>query len=481
MAKLTINSVVIDAPEEATILEAAREAGIAIPNLCLHKDTGACTSCMVCVVKDLASGRLVPSCATRVAEGMEIDAGSEEIISARREVLRMLLNEHAGDCEGPCSRICPAGLNVPRMLRYIASGDMSAAAKLAYDDLIFPATLGFICPAPCRKGCRRGLFDTPIDIPAMHRFAAESAPAESMVKPQPASHGVAIIGAGMAGLAAAAVCLRNGIACTVHEKREVACSGLRDSPQLPKDVLDSEIKAVVGRGAEIKLDCEVGVDIAAEELREMFDAVIVACELTLPAEERVLYAKEKRPAVRSVAQGKRAACAAVALLTGAAPQVLRRGFNWKIGKLRHEDLAPYAAERLEQPGASGSEYRTEAKRCLHCDCRKAVSCRLRQYAEEYAVSTKPGPYIGAPALKPIMRHGELLFEAGKCIKCGICVELLRKRGEDSLLTFVGRGFASRVSPPFDIVPAEPDAELNIELAGACPTGALAIRSKEETE
>ena len=56
MPRLTIDGTVVDAPEGATLLEAADLAGIGVPTLCHAKDVRPLTSCMVCVVKDVATG-----------------------------------------------------------------------------------------------------------------------------------------------------------------------------------------------------------------------------------------------------------------------------------------------------------------------------------------------------------------------------------------------------------------------------------------
>jgi NADPH-dependent glutamate synthase beta subunit-like oxidoreductase len=111
---------------------------------------------MVCVVEDTARGRLLPACAAKAEAGMVIETDSETVHNARRAVLELLLSEHQGDCEAPCERACPAGLNIPLMLRCLMRGDQEAAQALARRALVLPATLGRVCTAPCEAGCRRG-------------------------------------------------------------------------------------------------------------------------------------------------------------------------------------------------------------------------------------------------------------------------------------------------------------------------------------
>ena len=65
MPNLTIDGKSINAPEGATILEAASELGIKIPTLCYFKEISPITSCMLCVVKVAGRENLLPACATR--------------------------------------------------------------------------------------------------------------------------------------------------------------------------------------------------------------------------------------------------------------------------------------------------------------------------------------------------------------------------------------------------------------------------------
>ena len=173
MQQLTIDGKAVDVRSGATLLEAAQLAGAAIPTLCYMKEIGVLSTCMVCLVKDLDTGRLLPACSAPARNGMAIDTSSEEVRMARRDVLRMLMAEHVGDCEAPCTRYCPASLDTPRMMRHAAARELDAAARVAARDLVFPATLGRICAAPCETGCRRGLYDRPLPIRALHGQLAE--------------------------------------------------------------------------------------------------------------------------------------------------------------------------------------------------------------------------------------------------------------------------------------------------------------------
>lgn len=486
MPRVKIDDIAIEVPQGASVLDAAAAAGVSIPTLCYEKSVGAITSCMVCVVRDKRTGRMLPACSAKISEGMEIDTSGEEVREARREILEMLLSEHVGDCEAPCRRICPAELNIPRMLRYIVAGEEEAAARLAYRDLIFPATLGRICTAPCEKGCRRGTYDAPVSIRASHGEVADRVLRNGLKvedRSAPSGKTVAVVGAGIAGLAAAAVLVRNGHACRVFEKQDVTCLLLRTLPEndLPGDVLETEIARIEAMGAEWVLGCEVGADRSVESVLTGHDAVIFACDVEFPPSPEAFRAQEDSMPVRAVAQGKLAASSVEQFLCGAVRESVGKPFNSQIGRLRHEEIEPYAVERrrdTDSPGSASSI--AEAERCLACDCRKPVSCKLRRYANEYGVDSRIKRHMERPPVQPILRAGEVLFEPGKCIKCGICVEITRRAGHKIGLALAGRGLASRVEVPFGEPLKEGLGEVSAECVRACPTGALAFRNEEET-
>lgn len=116
----------------------------------------------------------------------------------------------------------------------------------------------------------------------------------------------------------------------------------------------------------------------------------------------------------------------------------------------------------------------EATRCLQCDCAKKTDCLLRLRATEYEAGPKAFP--GArPAYSCDDSHEAILYEAGKCIKCGRCIAVAEEFREALGLTYIGRGFDVKVGVPFGGNHREGLREAALACAEVCPTGALARR------
>lgn len=95
---LTINGIAVNVEEGKTVLEAAKKLNIKIPTLCYHKDLCVAGNCRVCVVEQVGTQKLLPSCATPASEGMEIETNSLVVRSSRAHIIELLLSEHNADC-----------------------------------------------------------------------------------------------------------------------------------------------------------------------------------------------------------------------------------------------------------------------------------------------------------------------------------------------------------------------------------------------
>ncbi|MGQ4808922.1 Periplasmic nitrate reductase [Candidatus Entotheonellaceae bacterium PAL068K] len=98
MAKLTIDGKEIVARDDASIIEAAHEAGLSIPHYCYHPKLSIAGNCRMCLVELEGRPKLEISCNTRVADDMVVHSNSPRVIEGRRGVLEFLLINHPLDC-----------------------------------------------------------------------------------------------------------------------------------------------------------------------------------------------------------------------------------------------------------------------------------------------------------------------------------------------------------------------------------------------
>ena len=96
MVKLKIDNFDVEVEAGTSILDAARSVQIDIPTLCKHPDVDPSAGCGLCIVK--VNGRIMRSCCTPVAEGMEIITGDAELQEIRKTVLELILSNHPNYC-----------------------------------------------------------------------------------------------------------------------------------------------------------------------------------------------------------------------------------------------------------------------------------------------------------------------------------------------------------------------------------------------
>ncbi|MHC5076502.1 MAG: FAD-dependent oxidoreductase, partial [Planctomycetota bacterium] len=434
----------------------------------------------------------------------------------RKVALELLLSDHLGDCMGPCQVICPAGMNIPLMIRQIKAGQLKNAIVTVKKDIALPAVLGRICPAPCENGCRRRSFDQPVSICLLKRYVADV----DLISDKPyqptceatKEKQVAIVGAGPAGLSASYYLLQKGYNCTVYDDHDKAGGMLRFSECYEKitSVLEKEVSLIEQLGAKFVFDTKIVAKSDIEKLLKEYDAVFLAIGQVDPegsecfgletgpngikinkayqtSAEGVFAGgdavRKRRLAIRSLADGKEAAVAIEQFLSGQDINRQAKEFNIRIGKLNDGEIDGFMmlasdAGRVEvlgqDDGFSNEQAVEESARCLHCDCRKADNCKLRQFSNEY--QAKPSRYKGQRrSFCQELQHPDIIYEFGKCIKCGLCVQIAAEAKEELGLTFIGRGFDVTVGVPFDKTIDKGLERIAKKCVSACPTAALAFK------
>jgi NADH-quinone oxidoreductase subunit G/NADP-reducing hydrogenase subunit HndD len=84
--------------EGTTIIEAARQNHIIIPNLCYMKDIHKMGACRICVVEVEGAKNLQASCMTVVREGMVVQTNTAKVRNARKVLYELMLSDHSPDC-----------------------------------------------------------------------------------------------------------------------------------------------------------------------------------------------------------------------------------------------------------------------------------------------------------------------------------------------------------------------------------------------
>jgi len=520
MPRLTIDGRAVEVAAGTTLLEAARALGIDVPTLCTRDGLKPGTSCLVCLVKVKNPDRLVPSCGMPAVEGMQVESEVADVHAARKTALELLLSDHVGDCLAPCHFACPAHMDIPLMLRQIAGHELREAVATVKDAIPLPAILGRICPKPCEKGCRRAAEDGAVAVCQLKRYVADAdlASGEPYQPERARATGkrVAVVGAGPAGLSAAYYLARLGHAVTLVDDGPRPGGRLwreTTEEELPREVLEAETGLVVRLGMDYRPNTRVGEGLTLEELRRGHDAVLLACGATDRAElegwglkagphgvqvHRETYQTSLRGvfaagnvtrgrglAVRSVGDGREAAQAIDRQLVARAPGQMdkphsHKPFSTRIGKLHDGEMQEFLtlagkAVRHEPAGEyAAGEAEEQAGRCLHCDCRALTGCKLRHYAAAYGAD--PGRFHSERrAIHIEEQPGGVLYEPGKCIDCGLCVQIVEGAREPLGLAFVRRGFDVRIGVPFGKSMEEALGRVAEECVAACPTAALSFR------
>src|SRR5207245_10728923 len=95
MPALQIDGQKISIEDGLTILDAARQAGIEIPTLCWHPTLSIVGNCRICLVSVEGQPKLIPACATKVADGLAVTTRSHAAVEHRRGVLKLLAERYA--------------------------------------------------------------------------------------------------------------------------------------------------------------------------------------------------------------------------------------------------------------------------------------------------------------------------------------------------------------------------------------------------
>jgi glutamate synthase (NADPH/NADH) small chain len=194
------------------------------------------------------------------------------------------------DCGIPfCHSGCPLGNLIPDWNDLVYRDRWPEAIRALHATNNFPEFTGRICPAPCEASCVLDINDDAVTIKQIEQSIIDRAWEEGWVKAEPpatrSGKSVAVIGSGPAGLAAAQELNRFGHSVTLFERNTHAGGLLRFGVpdfKLEKWIVQRRVDQMIEEGVDVQCGVDVGRDVTGDELRERYDAVVIAIGSTIP-------------------------------------------------------------------------------------------------------------------------------------------------------------------------------------------------------
>ncbi len=245
------------------------------------------------------------------------------------------------ECGVPfCHNGCPLGNLIPDWNDLVYRGRWREAIDQLHATNNFPDFTGRLCPAPCEAACvleiREG---DAVTIKQIEHAIIDRAFAEGWVAAQPprreSGRSVAVVGSGPAGMAAAQQLRRSGHAVVLFERDEAAGGLIRFGVpdfKIEKQIVERRVQQLIDEGVELRCGVDVGTDVDVRELRERFDAIVLATgarvprDLPVPGRELARRAlRDGLPLPAQPLRGRRARTAAHCAAPRGAPEITAAG------------------------------------------------------------------------------------------------------------------------------------------------------------
>ena len=211
--------------------------------------------------------------------------GTLPVVGVREQAARCM------ECGVPfCHHGCPLGNLIPDWNDLVYRDRWREAIDQLHRTNNFPEFTGRLCPAPCEAACVLEINEgDAVSIKQVELAIVNRAWDEGWIEPRPPAartgRTVAVIGSGPAGLACAQQLARAGESVTVFERDEAAGGLVRFGVpefKIEKRLVDRRFEQLRAEGVEFSFGIDVGADIRGEELRERFDAVVIATGARVP-------------------------------------------------------------------------------------------------------------------------------------------------------------------------------------------------------
>ena len=196
--------------------------------------------------------------------------------------MQNIVDNCMGESDPACVASCPMHTNIKEYVKLIGEGNGKRAIEVIREKLFIPKTLGRVCAHPCEENCKWNEEENPMSIAGLKRYAADNFdnPDDWDLKVKPINgKKVAVIGAGPAGAQAALDLRKEGYGVTVFDKLELYGGmmgvGIPEY-RLPRDIIALEYSYLEQLGVNVKMGVEIGKDLSFDQVKEDFDAVVIA-------------------------------------------------------------------------------------------------------------------------------------------------------------------------------------------------------------
>ncbi len=199
------------------------------------------------------------------------------------------------DCGIPfCHTGCPLNNAIPDWNDLVYNDRWRDAIRMLHATNNFPEFTGRLCPAPCEAACVLGINEPPVTIKVIEKNIVDHAFQQGWIRPERprtlSGKTVAVVGSGPAGLAAAQQLARAGHSVTVFEKSDRIGGLLRygiPDFKMEKHLIDRRVDQMSAEGVQFKTGVSVGGNLAVEEMRRKFDAILIATGAEQPRDLNV--------------------------------------------------------------------------------------------------------------------------------------------------------------------------------------------------
>lgn len=347
-----------------------------------------------------------------------------------RTEIRMYEDKCTQNFPPACTSTCPVHVDAKGISAAIFNQDFDKAKKIFSQSVIFPNIISKICDRPCEEKCLHREIGGTVEISALEKAAMVYGEIKNKkIRPfKNKEERVAIIGAGLAGLAAAMFLFEKGYQVTIYEKTDQLGGRIqihKENGQLSQEEIDEDFALFQEGKIKIHFLCELMEEEVAE-LRKEFDGVYdtVYDPFALPQSGNYEEGRLKKDSlILQLALGRSAAI------------TLDRQMN-KVSLTEGREEGPYetklfvalddfTAEQSKLEGESNTITREaaveEAGRCIQCACMECVKqCKFLETMKGY-----PKKYVREIANNLNVNVGlrQSKNMVNSCTFCGLCEKI----------------------------------------------------------